>query len=225
MKGGFIVFEGVDGAGKSTVAQLVAASLRRDDPSVRYWEKRDIGFSSQFARRQMESIKTALWDYPKDARILELGNMHWLSLMCSWFSAIDELVVKPARAANHTVVMDNWHYKFSSRFLLKSDFDPAVVRMMFSLLTRPDYIVFLRIDPETAADRKQGVFLPSECGVLESPELANRETFIAYQTEVQQQLRSVCDGVHTIMIDAGKGGAEQTAAEVVARLAAPGRAS
>lgn len=220
MKGGFIVFEGVDGAGKSTVAHMVAAALRQGDPSVRYWDKRDIGFSSQFARQQMESIKTALWDYPKDARILELGNMHWLSLMCSWFSAIDELVVKPARAANHTVMMDNWHYKFSSRFLLKSDFDPAVVRMMFSLLTKPDHIVFLQVDPETAADRKGGVFQPSECGVLESPELASRETFIAYQAQVQQQLLSVCDGAHTLIIDAGKGNAGQTAAEIVARLTA-----
>jgi dTMP kinase len=218
MSAGFIVFEGVDGAGKSTVARLVAQSLQQGDASVRYWDKRDTSFDSQFAQRQMEIIKEALWDYPKDANILELGNMHWLSLMASWFSAIDELLVKPTLSAKRTVVMDNWHYKFSSRFLLKRDFDPSIVRMIFSLLTEPSCVVFLQVDPETAANRKQGIFLPSECGMLERPELASYQTFIAYQTQVQEQLLSVCDSEQTLIINASKSSAEEIAAEVVSML-------
>ncbi|SFG37609.1 Thymidylate kinase [Duganella sp. CF458] len=220
MHNGFIVFEGVDGAGKSTVAQLVAQALQQDDPGACYWDKRATHFDSQFARQQMETIKAALWDYQKDANILELGNMHWLSLMCSWFSAIDELVVKPARAQQRTLVMDNWHYKFSSRFLLKDDFDPALVRMMFSQLTRPDRIVFLQVDPATAAERKGGVFQPSECGVLAAPHLAGRASFMAYQAAVQQQLLAVCDSAQTLLVDASEGSAEHVAAAVLAQLRA-----
>jgi thymidylate kinase len=215
---GLLVFEGVDGVGKSTVSRLVAEGLRASGHQLEFWDKKDTAFPNPFVERQMSAIKVALWDYPREANVLDMGNMHWMLLMASWFAAIDRQVVQPAREAGRLTVIDNWYYKFAARFLLKSDFDHQAVFSVFSLLAQPTKVIFLSVKPEVAAERKKGRFFPSECGVLEAPHLASAETFVAYQTQVQEKILSLCDRDNTIVVDATYGNAQEVAGKVLEQL-------
>ena len=72
----FVAFEGIDGSGKSTAAANFCDLLREKGHAVRLIQKRSADFGSVQARGQLAHIKNALWDYPSDFEILEMGNEH-----------------------------------------------------------------------------------------------------------------------------------------------------
>jgi thymidylate kinase len=123
-------------------------------------------------------------------------------LLASWFSALDEILVKRQTQEGRTVILDNWYYKFAARYRLKANFPEVLIDQVFGTLSKPDAVFFLSIDPSVAASRKNGIFLPSECGVHDQPHLASRERFVSYQSEVQNQLLCELQNVDVIFHDA-----------------------
>lgn len=202
----FVVIEGIDGSGKSTLAELVSKKLVELKYQVKAIDKTNQIYESSFANGQMQNIKKALWDYPKNSNILEMGDFHWLMLIASWYYAIDELGVIPSKISNEIdyILIDSWFYKYAARYFLKKNFDINFVKTIFSKLTQPDIIIFLNVDPKVAAKRKNGSFKPTECGVIEQPELANEENFVKYQTKIQKQLLATCDSENIIEINIGE---------------------
>ncbi len=217
----FVAFEGMDGSGKSTAAANFCDLLREKGHTVRLVQKRSADFGSVLARGQLEHIKNALWDYPADFEILEMGNEHWLFLMASWFTALAELVVKPAHETGEIVVVDNWFYKFAARFALKNN--QALLQLAktcFGVLPVPDLTIFLEMDAALAAQRKNGRFLPSECGVLETGGLPNAENFIRYQNLTQATLKQTLTGQRTAFIAAEQLGPMEVAVQALVALEA-----
>ncbi|WP_034293879.1 hypothetical protein [Herbaspirillum sp. RV1423] len=199
---GFFVFEGIDGVGKSSVASLVQEELNsRYQTDVFYWDKKDTSYKDNFATEQMTTIKQALWDYRKNADISVMGDTHWLFLLASWFHAIDDILIRPAMRAKRSILMDSWHYKFSARYRLKKHFPPSLIDSAFGSLSIPNLVILLTVDSSYAADRKTGIFTPSECGVHDQPQLVGRDRFIAYQEKVQRQLISELPENATVHLD------------------------
>lgn len=213
----FVVIEGIDGSGKSTLTKIVGKKLAELKYQINVIDKTEQVYESTFANGQMQNIKKALWEYPKNSNILEMGDFHWLSLIASWYYAIDELAIIPAKTSNVAsyVLIDSWFYKYAARYFLKENFDTDFVNIIFSKLTKPDIIVFLNVDPKVAAKRKNGSFKPTECGVIEQPKLANEENFIKYQSNVQKQLLATCGFNNIIEISIGEKDIDTLANEIV----------
>ncbi len=218
MKNGLLVFEGIDGAGKTTVAHLVTKTLLEEGHKVVYWDKREDSFQDAFVKEQMATIKKALWDYQKDADISVLGDMHWLCMLAAWFSAVDEVLIKPAIAAGNWVILDGWYYKFAARYRLKPNFNGNIIDNVFSQLTKPSGVIFLQVDPHEAGARKAGSLTPSECGVHDAPHLVSVARFIAYQTLIQNTLKNEFSGMETALIDVTADDAPAVAMQVVATI-------
>jgi len=152
--GRFICFEGIDGAGKTTIAKAVAERLLAAGRPVLYLEKKCPRFPSSFLQHHMQIVGTALWHSPKGSPIGTLGDDHWLHLMVSWFAALDHSCVRPALANGRFIVTDNWYYKFIARFAAKPSYTLGDLEHCFARISVPTDVIMLDVAPEVAAGRR-----------------------------------------------------------------------
>ena len=185
-RGRLICFEGLDGAGKTTTAALLAQALSlRGEPCV-FLEKKAHGLADPALADRMARLKTLIWDYG-EAPISDLGDHHSLYIMASWFAAFDRAMVAPRLAGGTSVVVDNWYHKFVARFERKRGFDLAHVERCFADLTPVDEVIFLDIDPAVAAARKRS-FTQAEVGGLDGGAARSADAFVDYQSSVRERL-------------------------------------
>jgi thymidylate kinase len=196
-KGLFVAVEGIDGAGKTTAAQVAADVLRGRGRHAIAIACGDIAQCSAYVAGHMTALRDLIWGEPPDAPYLDLGDEHWVHLQAAWYAAFARCVVMPAVAEGAIVLADTWGYKFLAKLALRP---PARVSFdaawnVFHRILRPDVVVHLHADPAAAAARKPA-FSGSETGNREgAPELS-----AAAFTDYQRNLAGVLESF------AGKGG-------------------
>lgn len=199
--GFFVCFEGLDGAGKTTIARSVVAMLAAGGAQAKLVERKDPECGPAELTRRMKLLKELIWEYG-NAPISELGDHHALYNMASWFSAIDFRKIRPLLESGVIVVVDNWYFKFLSRFTLKRTMEPSHLSACFAHLTRPDLIVYLDVEPETALARKQQLG-KGETGFFDGLGPPTPESFIHYQGKVRQVMNRLAreEGWFSIEVD------------------------
>jgi thymidylate kinase len=202
MSGQFLCFEGIDGAGKSTMAAGLVERLRTAGVDAVLVHKTVAPNDDPFARRQFAQLKAALWDYPKDADIAALGNRHWLHLLAAWYAALDACVVQRHLAAGRWVVSDGWFYKYLLRFALKPEIGEGQAAICFEGLSRPDTVYYLDVPPAVAY-RRRAEFQPSELGAFDGVQGDARACYLAYQGRVRAAYQRLASERGWHSIDAG----------------------
>lgn len=137
----FVTLEGVDGAGKSTQAKLLADALGPETLLLR-----EPG-GTQAGERLREILKDAA---------VELTPRAELMLFCAARAELVERVIAPSLAAGKSVVCDRFvdstvAYQGGARGI-----DPALVTALNEAAVgdcMPDRTILLRSDPKLAADR------------------------------------------------------------------------
>jgi dTMP kinase len=211
-----ICFEGLDGAGKTTTASLLAQALAARGEPCEFLEKKAYDLDDPALADRMARLKRLIWDYG-EAPIANLGDHHSLYIMASWFAAFDRAMVAPRLARGISVVVDNWYHKFVARFERKPGFDLAHVERCFAELTPVDEVVFLDIDPAVAAARK-GAFTQAEVGGLDGGTARSADAFVGYQSSVRERLLARAQQKGWISIPAGAADPSTLAQHIAARL-------
>ncbi|MGO1053679.1 dTMP kinase [Crossiella sp. CA198] len=182
-RGREITVVGIDGAGKSTLATRLHQALndagheailigkhRTDVPM-------DPGLSDYIDR--LNALV-----YRRDPRIAQAcGDHYWLLALAAWYTLQDTLVIEPALAAGTHVILDNAHHKILARYAVNPDVSTGLAEQVFSHLTEPDLVFFLRINARDALARK-GEFTSLETGHSGGGD----EDFIRYQNIVLAKL-------------------------------------
>lgn len=140
----FVSLEGVDGSGKSTQAQLLAAALGPDTVSIR----------EPGGTEAAEKIRGLLAD-PE----LPLSTMAELLLFLAARADLTERVIRPALEAGRDVVADRFSdssvaYQGAARGLGVGEVISLCDQATDGLW--PDLTVLLRIDPEDSLGRAEG---------------------------------------------------------------------
>lgn len=188
MTGQFVSFEGIDGAGKSTMAAALTQRLQASGVNAVLIQKSDTAADDPFVRGHFAALRAALWDYPRDADIGRLGNRHWLHLLVAWYAALDASVVQEHLQAGRWVVTDGWLYKYLARFALKPEIGEAYAAQCFEGLSRPDTVYYLDVAPCVAFNRR-AAFQPSELGAYDGVQGDPESCYVAYQQQVQAAYR------------------------------------
>ncbi|CAG7915104.1 Thymidylate kinase [Mammaliicoccus sciuri] len=183
----FICFEGLDGTGKSTIANNVTELLKKNESKILYLDKKNPNIESTYVNNHLKQIKKVLWNYHKDDPLYELGDYHWLHLNASWFAALDNCVIKPLLEKNYIIIMDNWYYKLYARYKLKENFDSKLLDSSFGQLTKPDITIFLDIEPEISVNRRDD-FSITETGNMDGLTGKTKDNYLRYQSKVRNQL-------------------------------------
>ncbi|HYK22161.1 MAG TPA: dTMP kinase [Pyrinomonadaceae bacterium] len=216
-RGILVCFEGLDGAGKTTIARSVTNSLLNAGFPARLVERKDPDCDNEELTKRLELLKQLIWDYG-ELPITELGDYHALHNMASWFSAIDYRKIRPSLERGSIVIVDNWYFKFYSRFRVKPAIDPNLLQASFAHLTRPDLVVFLDVTPEVAAVRK-GDFGKGETGFFDGYGQPSYTTFIEYQQKVRSVMKELAREEGWLSIEVNDKSPEQISALVVEAIA------
>ena len=196
-EGSFIAIEGIDGAGKTTAAQVAAEVLRSRGRRAIAVTRGDAARCPAYVAGHMAALRDLIWGEPPDAPYLDLGDEHWVHLQAAWYSAFARCVVLPAVAEGFIVLTDTWGYKFLAKLALRPpgrvSFDAAWA--VFETIPQPDAVVHLHAAPAVAAARKPA-FSGSETGNREGAPELSAAAFATYQAHLAEVLESF----------AGKGG-------------------
>ncbi len=185
--GCLIAIEGTDGAGKAIIAREVVAALAEAHPRVVFMQKTHPPADTGYAAYHLTRLREILWDYEPAADLASLGDRHWLSLIASWFHALDFYAVQSRLEKGCVIITDGWYYKYLARFLLKSDPIGVEARQAFASVRGADHVILLDVAPATAEWRKTRV-TRSERGELESHHEEDALGFVAYQSRVREKL-------------------------------------
>jgi dTMP kinase len=145
----FVVFEGIDGSGKTTVSNQVVERLRAAGLRVQH-----LRAEGKFASRVSESIR----DLGRDARNLEIApHTEFLLYVARDVQLIEEFL-RPALDQYDVVVADR--FLFTAEVLaregrkLPSEFTEPVLRAAASGI-EPDLVVLVDVDPVLARARRK----------------------------------------------------------------------
>ncbi|MFI6517604.1 dTMP kinase [Spirillospora sp. NPDC050679] len=226
LPGVLVAIEGCDGAGKSTIAPLVAAGLRARGHPVRSLHPKnpDLSALPEYLRAHLGQLQRLLWREQghEEERNL-LPDAHWITLSGSWFAAVDDLVVRPALHEGGIVLLDSWSTKLEVRFSLKGPAFAEHAANVYRPITRPRIGVLLDVDPVVAAARKS-TFGLSECGHFDGLRGRGPENFVAYQSRVRSALldRAAADRWAVVATDSpGDAVADRVIAMIEASLPTP----
>jgi dTMP kinase len=141
-----IVFEGIDGCGKTTQVQALAARLRARGLDVRLC--REPGGTA--LGEQVRAILLA--PATRSVPVAELfGYLMARAQLC-------QEVIAPALAGGELVLLDRFYHSTLAYQAYGLGLDPAQVRAANALATgnlRPDLVLWLRLDPAQAQARRQ----------------------------------------------------------------------
>ena len=140
----FIVFEGLDGSGKSTQARALARRLRRRNVRVLFTHEPGGTPLGEYLRRWLK-------------RNPQVSPVAELSLFIAARAQLINEVVRPALDAGVTVVSDRYAASTVAYQGYGRGLDPSLVRQLNSAATgglAPDLTVLLDLAPDAALSRK-----------------------------------------------------------------------
>jgi dTMP kinase len=214
----FLAFEGIDGAGKTTVSHTLARLLEEKGLPVSLLVKKSIPNGPHpYVKEHFAKLIDLIWESTEFKPVSLLGNPHWLRLMAAYHAAVAEVLIKPALTARKLVIADGWYYKFMARMMIDKDFDQADFERVFNGIIQPDHVVYLEIDPERAMSRKN-YFLSNELGYHQQSTPENEAAFVPYQAKVQRNYDQISKGRNWIRLDSGTRSPEELAEQVAVNI-------
>jgi dTMP kinase len=182
-----VALEGIDGAGKTAVAAELARVLAGAAGHVEHWAKSDLDlFEDARLRDRMAGLRELIWD-PDEPEDALLETRHYLFLLAAWFQALERSRLGHQRNGDGIAIVDGWYHRVVAKAVIRGGLAEEWVSSLFTSAPRPDAVVLLDVDPQTAWERKQA-FKPSELGLWDGFDGERRQAFTDYQGVVRAHL-------------------------------------
>ncbi len=139
-KGFLIVFEGIDGAGKSTQAEILMKTLKEKGFSVVYFREPSEGKWGREIKRKAA--------YPDS-----LSPEEELELFLKDRKENVEKNLKPALKKKKIVILDRYYFSTIAYQGAKGIDQERIKRMNEGFVAEPDLVFFLDVDPQEGLDR------------------------------------------------------------------------
>jgi len=217
--GSLIVFEGIDGSGKSSLAQALIPLL---GAPYEYCSHKSIGESHPHVAWSMRQLASLLWpeaERKHHAHLLPPG--YWLALQVAWYEVLWEQVIKTKLASGTNLIVDGWVYKFMAKLLVEGEPGSKLYAHFGRLVQAPDRVILLQPSPTVVWQRKRG-FSPFEMGSLSKFTDLGELSFINYQTRVEGELLGLARALSWQRLEVGSDEALSQTAQRLAELLSRG---
>lgn len=188
----FITIEGIDGAGKSTLAKGVDFALRENGINSVFLNRREPRVDDDYVMRHLDALSRSLWPVTHEEPQFHLGDHYFVHLTAAWLTLLDRFVVRPQLARGFLVIVDGWYLKPLARFQLRPHISKDLTSALFEHLSKPDLVVMLTTDPTTASGRKR-TLSNAEAGLNDGYDGLTRNNFVSYQRRVFAELVRLAD--------------------------------
>jgi len=186
MKGKFIVLEGVDGVGKTTLA----SKLNLNEEFV-HVKRKQISQTHNFIDSQMLKHNKLLWTEDGSMDHL-LPTTYWITLQAAWYILLTNFVIEPLLKEGKNVIVDGWYYKLKARLFLQGE-NMEYVNNIFKPILEPDIVILLNVELEKVWERKNE-FRAYEFGKFKDSNTEERkDCFIEYQTNTYKNLEKMAN--------------------------------
>jgi thymidylate kinase len=159
--GRFVVLLGPDGSGKSTISQKLQEFLQPLFQGHRYFHGhfmiiprlRDVAMHLGFKLSEPDTVISSDPQRPGE-RVVEFGTLR--SLLYLFYQSLGYLLgyglIFRARGRGELLIFDRYYYDY----LIQPGMSlpPRFIKMVLSLLPKPDLVVYLRNDPHVIFSRK-----------------------------------------------------------------------
>jgi dTMP kinase len=188
----FISLEGIDGAGKTTIAGELAAALYRRGRRVVFVRKDNPPLvENPETHEELHELARKLYVTWKRKPVYDsLGEIHCILVNASYYALLDTCVITPALRRGDLVLVDGWFYKLVARVLHNRADSPRDALPYFCGIRVPDKVVLLDVPAEVAVTRIDR-FTGGETGVNNFGKPGSPEEFIAYQRVIGASLRNL----------------------------------
>jgi thymidylate kinase len=180
----FIALEGIDGAGKTTVAAHVENVLSNIYPNIEYFQKSSTDVSNSYVASRMKVLRRLVWPSDDGRQHALLGDQYWLHLVVAWFSLVTQ--GRFSETSTSLKFCDHWYYRFIAKFVLKGYSEDWLFEL-FAHVRAPDLIVLLDIDPRIAWKRRLA-FKHQEMGFLDGFIDVGMDSYVNYQQQIRELL-------------------------------------
>lgn len=180
----FIVLEGIDGSGKTTLAKAVAERY----PNTVFISRKSLPSEKSFVSEQMAKVHELMWTPNHGALDHLLPRDYWVFLQRTWYTLLQEFVIEPELQAGKNVICDGWFYKFWAR-LEQQNYQFEYLETIFSAVKKPDKVVLLDVSVEEVLRRKQD-FKEYEMGSHLDGKEGSIEKMIHFQATTHKNLKN-----------------------------------
>jgi len=145
----FVVFEGIDGSGKTTISNRATRALRESGLTVSHVRE---------GGKLASSVAQSIRDFGRDERHLGLGPYAELLVYLAREAQIFDEVTRPALAAVDVVIADRFFYSAEVLACAGRGLAPEVVRPLVEAAARqivPDLVILIDVDPHIARARRR----------------------------------------------------------------------
>ena len=216
-----VAVEGIDGAGKSHLCQLLLERLRGAGHRVAFLEKHSLDLGNDFAGRRMAELRSIIWPAEPEPPHDALGTDFYLFLLAAWFAGLPAMLTRPL-ADNEFLLSDGSFYRVMAKAHNRAGFDVEWLESLFERALRPDLVILLDIDPADAW-RRRTEFKTTELGRWDGHATCAESAFRSYQGAIRKTLLTLAQrhGWHVIRQTAETAPEESAAAAeqaVIARV-------
>jgi dTMP kinase len=141
-----IVFEGIDGSGKTTSANHLAERLTAHGVET-----------TLHLNRSLKPVREALDalaredGYSDRFDMFGAGNAQFMGALLKWRELLD---LEPAlNRKDHVVVLDRYFYTHLALARAHQTTNCTLLRRLFSVFPTPDIVLYMDVDPKLAAER------------------------------------------------------------------------
>jgi dTMP kinase len=185
-----IAVEGIDGAGKSTVAREIVERLQVISIEACYADKKAAGQVAPDIAARADALSRLIWN--ADAPVDRFGTLHWILLIASWYSALDRIQPLFSEHADRVVIVDGWYYRNIAKTIVRASADERWLDSLFTPAVDPDVVVLLDVDPKVVWTRRSE-FTDTELGRWDGFGGEPVDAFCGYQARIRQELVGMSD--------------------------------
>ncbi len=189
MRGRFIVFEGIDGAGKTTQIQLLAERLRAEGRTVAITAEPTTSVTGKMLREALSG---------RDPRTA--SEMAALFVLDRIHHNVGEGGIEQLLAEGVDVICDRYYYSSLAYQGSQTDFEwVKAMNLNCPEIRRPDICIFLDLEPKESLARIRSNRTSAEIEIYETEEIlgAVRDKFLAVLDTIGDKV-AVIDAAHPI---------------------------